>query len=356
MKRVILSVFLAGVSTFTFAQKSEVAEAKKQWGMFQLTKKAETLKEVISHTDKAIADEKSKIMVESWSYRALAASTLAVLDTTSIENADANIKIAQEAVAEAKKLDTKGAEKDNIANADLNIANAVRNGGIIAYNKKDFKKAFEKFSQSTEINPNDTAMYLNAGITAKMIEDYPNAIKNFKKAIELNVPQSKDLYSEVIDINLRLQKDTTAGLENLKAAQVKFPDNPDYIKTETQIYINRGDAAKSEQMLTALAAKEPNNANYQVLLGNIYFSQALNMQNDRKNIDSKKDVGGKQYNALTTKMNGLVDKSLPFYKKALEIEPNNQGALETLKTIYAFKNDTPNYEAIKKRLDALPKQ
>jgi hypothetical protein len=55
-------------------------------------------------------------------------------------------------------------------------------------------------------------------------------------------------------------------------------------------------------------------------------------------------------------MNALLDKSLPFYKKALEVDAKNQGALETLKTIYAFRNDTKNYEDIKKRLDALPKQ
>ena len=59
---------------------------------------------------------------------------------------------------------------------------------------------------------------------------------------------------------------------------------------------------------------------------------------------------------ITTKMNGLLDKSLPFYKKALDIDAKNEGALETLKTIYAFRNDTKNYEEIKKRLDALPKQ
>ncbi|HJY11941.1 MAG TPA: hypothetical protein VJ304_04090, partial [Flavobacterium sp.] len=64
----------------------------------------------------------------------------------------------------------------------------------------------------------------------------------------------------------------------------------------------------------------------------------------------------KEFNEVTGKMNALLDKSLPFYKKALEVDANNQGALETLKTIYAFRNDTKNYDEIKKRLDALPKQ
>ena len=307
----------------------------------------------MAHTDKAIADEKSKVLPEAWSYRALFASSAAILDSTSTANADANLKIAQDAVVEAKKLDTKGSEKDNINLAETNISNAIRNGGVIAYNKKDYKTAYTKFVAATVINPNDTAMYLNAGIAARLNEDYPNMISQFKKVISLNSPQSKDLYSEIISTTLAKQKDTTAALAVIKEATAKFPENTDWIKTETQIYIDRGDAAKSEQMLVALATKEPNNANYQVLLGNIYFSQALKLQADRNKIDPKKV---KEFNEVTGKMNALLDKSLPFYKKALEVDAKNQGALETLKTIYAFRNDTKNYEDIKKRLDALPKQ
>jgi tetratricopeptide (TPR) repeat protein len=362
MKRVFLSILLAGAVSSAFAQKSEITAAKNDWGLFQLTsssastplaKKLESLAKGLAHTDKAIADEKSKVIAEAWSYRALFASSAAILDSTSVANADKNLKIAQDAIVEAKKLDTKGSEKDNIALAETNISNAVRNGGVIAYNKKDYKTAYEKFVAATVINPNDTAMYLNAGIAARNIEDYPGMITQFKKVISLNSPQSKDLYSEVISTVLSKQKDTTAALAIIKEATAKFPENTDWIKTETQIYIDRGDAAKSEQMLVALAAKEPNNPNYQVLLGNIYFSQALKLQADRNKIDPKKV---KEFNEVTGKMNGLLDKSLPFYKKALEVDAKNQGALETLKTIYAFRNDTKNYEDIKKRLDALPKQ
>ncbi|WP_316800357.1 tetratricopeptide repeat protein [Pedobacter frigidisoli] len=362
MKRVFLGIILAGTVSSAFAQKSEVNAAKSNWGITQfmlqnqkgpLDKKLESIKTGLAHTDKAIADEKSKVMPEAWSYRALFASSAAIIDSTSTANADANIKIAQEAIEQAKKLDAKGSEKDNIALAETNVTNAIRNGGVVAYNKKDYKTAYEKFVAATVINPQDTSMYLNAGIAARNIEDYPGMITQFKKVIALNSPQSKDLYSEIISTVLSKQKDTTAGLALIKEATAKFPDNTDWIKTETQIYIDRGDAAKSEQMLVALAAKEPNNPNYQVLLGNIYFSQALKLQNERNKIDQKKV---KEFNEVTVKMNALLDKSLPFYKKALDIDGKNQGALETLKTIYAFRNDTKNYEDIKKRLDALPKQ
>ena len=361
MKKVLLSILFVGVATVTNAQKSEVSDAKKEWILFQasantkgpLDKKLSTLQSGLKHTDLAIANEKSKIMPEAWSYRALFASAAALIDTASAENSDKNLKVAQDAIAQAKTLDTKGAEKENITLAETNISNAVRNAGVIAFNRKDFQTAYKKFVQSTVINPNDTAMYLNAGIAARELKDYPNTIAQFKKVIALNSPQSKDLYSELVGLTLKQQKDTTAGLALLKEAIAKYPDDVDLIKTETQIYIDKGDVVKSEQMLNALATKEPSNANYQVLLGNIYFSQALKLQADRNKIDAKKV---KEFNDVTTKMTGLLDKSLPYYKKALDLDAKNASALETLKTIYAFKNDTKNYEDIKKRLDALPKQ
>jgi len=365
MKKVVLSVLLASVINFAFAQKSEIAEAKKSWAMFQafgaststpLAKKLSQLKDGIKHTDLAIADEKSKVMPEAWSYRALLASAIALSDTVNIKNADFYVKVATEAIDKAKSLDTKGTEKENINISQTNVTNAIKNIGVISYNRKDYKTAYDKFLQSTVINPSDTSMYLNAGIAARNMEDYPKLITMYKKTISFNHPQSEGLYTEIIDITLRKLKDTTAVLNLLKEASAKYPNNPEFIKSETQIYIDRGDIAKSEVMLNKLAEKEPNNPTYQILLGNIYFSQALKLQEERSKIERKKDPNDKQFNAVTAKMTALIDKSLPYYKKAVDVDPVNQAGLETLKTIYSFKSDTKNYEAIKKRLEALPKK
>ncbi|TDG35658.1 tetratricopeptide repeat protein [Pedobacter changchengzhani] len=360
MKKIVLSMFLASAISFAFAQKSEVKEAQKTWEFYYSLgraktpeKKLEDLKNVIAHTDKAIADEKSKVMPEAWIYRALASAEIAVSDTSNLANINANLAIAEEALAKVKALDTKDEQKDYVKAVKATIEVAVRNAGIIAYQKKEYKIAYDKFVESTVINPLDTAMYLNAGIAANGLKDYPNTVKYFKKAIDLGSPQSKELYNQIIQINLAEQKDTTAALATLETAIAKYPENGDFLKTQTQIYLNRGDAEKSLAMLTALAVKEPNNATYQILLGNISFSQALKLQEERNKLDIKKV---KEFQAATAKMKGLLETALPFYKKALEIDPVNRPALETLKTIYAFKNDTKSYDEIKKRFDALPKE
>jgi tetratricopeptide (TPR) repeat protein len=358
MKKVLFSILFVGAATLANAQKSEVADAKKEWNLFQITmsqkpaldKTLAALNSGLKHTDNAIANEKSKNMVEAWSYRALFASAIAASDSLHFDNSIANQKIAEEAVVKAKELDTKGDEKSNIANAEVNITNAIKIRAFTAYNKQDFASALKFFNEATTKNPNDTSMYLNAGIMARNIKNYPEAIRNFKKIIDFNTPNAKDLYSEIINLSLSEVKDTVGAIALLKEASAKFPDAENFIQIETQLYINKGDIAKSEEMLNKLIEKDPKNATYQYLKGDVYYQQAVEIQNKKNKIDPKKV---KESNALTTQITALLDKALPFYLKSSELDPKYAPALEALKRVYAFKNETAKYDAVKKKLDEL---
>ncbi|EDM38384.1 hypothetical protein PBAL39_02177 [Pedobacter sp. BAL39] len=356
MKKVLFSILFAGVATYASAQKSEVTAAKNAWAMLALAKEQtlpenlKTLNEGLAHTDKAIAHEKSKGMPEAWSYRALFSSRIALVDTLDLANAMANQKIAEDAIAQAKTLDAKGDEKSNLEQATLNVDNALRNRAILAYNKKDYATALKAFDEITAKTPNDTAMYVNAGVTAKELQAYPEVIKNFKKAVELGYKDSKVLYSEMVSITFDKLKDSVAGLALVQEAGAKYPDDSYFIGMETDLYIKKGDIAKSQEMLNKLIAKDPKNATYQYLLGDTYYKQALALQTQRNALDPKKT---KEFAAIGAKMTAFIDQSIPYYKTALDIDPKNENALENLKIIYAFKDDKVNYEATKKKLDAL---
>ncbi len=356
MKKVLLSIMFVGVASFASAQKSEINEAKKTWALSgismgkSLEADLKTLDGGLARTDLAIANEKSKILPEAWSYRALFASKIALIDSVDATNSKAKQKIAEEAIVKAEELDKKGSEKDGIAEAKLNIENAIRNRAIYSYKKKDFKTALEAFNEITAKNPNDTTMFVNAGVTAKEVPDYPEVVRNFKKAIDLNYPESKSLYSEIINITMDKLKDSVAGLKLIQDAAAKFPEDAYFIGLETDLYIKSGDIKKSQEMLTKLIAKDPKNSNFQYLLGDTYYKQALNIQNTRNALDVKKK---KEFDELTSQMNKFIDESVPFFKKAIELDPKNVNALENLKIIYMFKSDTPNYEEMKKRLDEI---
>jgi tetratricopeptide (TPR) repeat protein len=357
MKKVLLSMLFLGAAGYANAQKSEVTKAKNSWAMARfangssatLDATLKTLGEGLKNTDNAIANEKSKDMVEAWSYRALFASRIAFVDSLNVANALANDKIATEAIVKAKALDTKGEEKANITEAEQTLDNALKNRAIFAYNKKDYKSALQFFNEQTTKNPNDTATYINAGVTAKQIENYPEMVKNFKKAIDLGYKDGESLYTEVISTSYNQMKDTVGGNALLEAALVKYPENSYFNGIQTDMYIKSGNVAKSQESLTKLIAKDGKNANYQYAMGDTYFKQALDLQTKRNALAPAKK---KEFEAITVKMTGFLDQSLPYYKKAYELDPKMTSALENLKTIYAFKNDTPNYEATKKLLDA----
>lgn len=356
MKKILLSLMFVGVASFANAQKSEINEAKKAWNLLgitagkTLTDHLKSLNDGLAHTDKAIANEKSKDLPDAWSYRALFASRIALVDSVDQKNSKKFQVIAEEAITKAKALDTKGAEKDNIEQASTNVENALRNRAIYAYKAKNFPAALEAFNDITAKHPNDTSMYVNAGVTAKEIPNYPEVIRNFKKAIDLNYKDAKILYSEIINITFDKQKDSVAGLALVKEASAKFPEDSYFIGLETDLYIKSGDIAKSQEMLGKLIAKDPKNATYQYLMGDTYYKQALAVQNKRNSIDAKKV---KEFNAMGVTMMKFIDQSVPYYNAALALDPKNSNALENLKIIYLFKDDKVKYEEVKKKLEAL---
>ena len=357
MRKLILSVLFATTLSFAFAQKSEISEAKKGWNTFQvvgrnlpLDKKISSLKESLAHATTATQNEKTKDSPEAWAYEALLSSSIAVSDTLDDANADANVKVAENAVAEAKKLDTNGEFKDLITSADENIVIAVKNAAFIAYGKKDFKRAYDNFYKAQVINPNDTAMVLNSSLLARSLENYPKAIELSKRLLALGNTQGEGIYTDIVNMQLKNLKDTTAGLATLQEAMVKYPANVNFITNETDIYIKRGEIDKAEKSLLTLVEREPGNALFQAALGNVYLQQAYAKQNDLTNIDQQKNKAG--YTKAKAERDALVDKAMPYYVKSVELDPKNLTALSGLKTIYFFKNDTKNYEETKKKIEA----
>lgn len=356
MRKLILSVLFATTISFAFAQKGEISDAKKGWEVFQavgrnlpLDKKISSLKEALAHATTATQNEKTKDSPEAWAYKALLSSSIAIADTLDNANADANVKVAEDAVVQAKKLDTKGEFKDLITSADENVVIAIKNTAFLAYGKKDFKRAYDNFYKAQEINPNDTAMVLNSSILAKNLANYPKAIELSKRLLAMGNPQSEGIYSDIINMELTNLKDTTAGLATIQEAMVKFPENVNFITSETDIYIKKGETDKAEKSLLTLVQKDPKNALFQAALGNVYLQQAYAKQTELGTIDQQKNKAG--YTKAKTERDALVDKAMPYYLKANEIDPKNMSALSGLKTIYFFKNDTKNYDAIKKKIE-----
>lgn len=359
MKKLFLAMALIGTGISANAQKSEINEAAKAWNLYApmqgkkpLADEIKMLSEGLAHTDKAIVHEKTKDNVQAWSMRAIIAGAISYIDTLDLNNALEKVKIAEEALVKTKELDKDKEEAANIKTTEEYLNIGLQNRSIKAYNAKDYATALAGFEQMLAKNPNDTSMYVNAGVTAKMIKKYPEAIKHFKKAIELNNKDAKTLYTEIINMNLYDLKDTTAAMSLLDEAIVKYPEDENLVSVQTDIYIQRGNIEKVKESLIKLLAKDPNKPVYNYLYGDLFYKDAMNVQDVRNKLPKTKV---KEYNALNAKMAALIDQSIPYYKKALETDPKYRPALEALRGVYGFKGPAAvkDYEDIKKRLAEL---
>ncbi|MBC7566231.1 MAG: hypothetical protein H7223_04625 [Pedobacter sp.] len=389
MKKVLLSMIFASTALLANAQKSEVEAAKKSWMDYANSQNAVTidlgalaskmkvsadkkkeepakpkptlaedlaiLNAGLAHTDLAIAHEKSKDLPTAWSIRALISSRIALIDTTDFQNSIAKQQVASEAIEKAEALNVKKDKsvENDVKDAKDFVENAFSNRGMIAYKRKDYATAYTAFNAMTIKNPQDTSMFVNAGLVARLAEKYPEAVASYRKAIDLGFKDSYSLYSQIVDITGTNLKDSAKYLEVLNEASAKYPDSTAFIGRITDYYTKKGDVVKSQEMLKKLAEKDPKNAVYQYYIGETYFKQALSLQEKRNDIDQKKK---KEYDDMSAKMMANIDLALPYYKKALAIDPKYADAVDKLKSIYGFKNDTANYEAMSKLLITLDKK
>jgi len=369
MKKILLSILFVGVASLANAQRSEVNAAKNTWilisnaGAKTLPETLKMLDDGLAHTDKATADEKTSKLAESWTYRALFASRAAQIDSLDLANSKAKQKIAEEAITKAQSLSPKEDDKKFLKDANEFIEDAVRNRGVFAYKKKDYATALESFNEYTAKNPTDTNMFVNAALMAKQLKNYPEIARNYKAAIALNYPDAALLYKDMINMYLTEVKDSATAITIIQEAAAKYPNDNDLLGMETNYWLRKGDVAKSQEMIKKLIDKNPDNPDYQTAMGDIFFKQADEFQDarnklateleaNRTKVDAKKK---KEYDDLGAKMRGILDQAVPYYKKAAELDPKSGYPLDKLKSIYSFKNDKANEDAVQKQLDALPK-
>ncbi|ADY51631.1 Tetratricopeptide TPR_1 repeat-containing protein [Pseudopedobacter saltans DSM 12145] len=324
MKKVILgAVIFSVISGAAFAQKSEITSAKNNYALFELSlqtkatlkKQLEPLNLAKTSIDKAIMNEKTKSLPEAWAYRGLIYSAIAVTDTIDRTNSDAAFKNAQESITEAKKLDKDNKEKTNIANAERNLSIVMQNRGISAFNKKDFKDAYNSFKYIADVMPEDSTYNMYTAMAASSAQLPDEAIKYYNKTITLN-KKNAGLYQELSRLYLS-KSDTTKALKTIEEGRTQHPENLNLIFDELNIYLNRGQVASQISKIETAISKDPKNKT-------LHF------------------VAGIAYNA-----NKQADKAEAAYKKALEIDPNYSDAIYNLSILYIDKGNAYITEANK---------
>jgi len=315
MKRTILSFMMLSFFFVAMAQKSELSAAKNNYALFEIGLQTKTTMQkqlalldlAKVSTDKAILNEKTKDLAELWAYRGIICSSIAVTDTVNKANAESAFKIALEAIAKAKALDTKKEQEKLIESADRNLTIMMQNKGVAAFKRNDFKEAFSSFKFIADVMPKDTLFNMYTAIAATNAKLYDEAIKYYAITIDIN-SANPSLYQELAKSYLS-KVDTANALKTIEAGRIVHPDFMPLILDELNLYLAKGQVSKQIGKIENAVAKDPKNKT-------LLF------------------VAGISYSA-----NKQIDKAEASYKKALEIDPIYSDAIYNLSVIYINKGN-----------------
>lgn len=374
------------------AQKSEISAAKNNYALFEVTmqskaplkKKLETLNLAKASIDKATEHEKTKNSAEAWTYKAIIYSAISVNDTLNKANANSAFTTAQEAIAKAKSLDKDGKEKVNIENSERNLSIVMQNKGVSAFNKKDYKEAYNAFKYIADVMPSDSLFNMYTAIAANNAQLPDEAIKYYDKTLSLH-SGNPSLYQELGRLYIA-KADTVTALKTLEAGRAKHPDNVSLMFDELNIYLNKGQVASQISKIDAAISKDPKNKTLHFVSGIanasnkdfekaeeaykkaleidpsyadaiynlsiIYIDRGNTFINEANKLPNNK-ASDVKYNSLKGKFEVELGKALPLLEKARELNPKDANVLTTLREVYAKLNKMDKAAQVTKALKEL---
>jgi hypothetical protein len=247
------------------------------------------------------------------------------------------------------------------------------------------------------INISDTISLFYAAACANLANDRAQAKKYYTDLLKYKA-KSVVIYASLSDI-YRIEKDSGASLAVIREGQKLYPNNMQLFLAETNIYLTFGNTEKALLNLKTAAAKDSANPSIFYALGTIYnkivddttkspairekmFEMAIEAY--KKSIKLKPDFFDPNFNLGALYVNKAVyyddkaknlpldadaefkslkaeadkypEAAIPYLEKAIEIQPTDLSALNSLKQIYIRQQKMEKLKALNEKINALPKK
>ncbi len=293
------------------------------------------------------------------------------------------------------------------------LSTFLSNDGSLAFNDKDYKKAYECFTALTEIdklltdnkkeslfeNPEKRNDNLFAqGLSAFAAEMQPEAKAAYEQ-LKNEGYQKPEVY-EILSKVYTQEGESEKALAILEEGREKYPEDERLRLSEIDYYLQANKLDVLTSKLESAIKADPKNVTLYATLGHVYenlsqreykegniemsdkyfdlayqyYIQALEI--DGAHFNTIFNTGALYYNkaAQTTRellemgedystaglrkaeekrseMMSLFDQALPYFKRAEAIDPNDIGTLSALQEIYARKDDLNMAKEFKTRLE-----
>lgn len=379
MRRIALTFLLIGTGLIAFTQNSAVVSAFN----YHRYGKLDQAKEAI---DKAVVHEKTIGDAKAWYYRGNIYLDIANSADENFRNLDPDpLQKAFESYQQSLKLDDKGEYKTDIERYMPMVAESYYNHGVIQYNLGNFKEAALKFARSFDVNRSignvDTTAIYNAAVASTLGGEDQMAKDYYRQALDLNYNRA-DIYSSLAEI-YKKEGDTTLALQTIQQGRGIYPDDFNLLIAETNIYLatdekekammdlekaleldksnptiffavgtiydQMGDFEKAESAYLNAIALNPDyfEANYNI--GALFVNQAADIQTKANDLPLD---AIKEYEEEKMKADKMLEGSIPYLEKALELQPDDVNTMVSLKEIYTRLGMTEKLQKINTMLES----
>ena len=178
------------------------------------------------------------------------------------------------------------------------------------------------------------------------------------------------------------QGEKEKALEAISDAKADNPNDPALLQAEADIYYEMGDTKKYDEIMKKIVKLKPNDPNLYYNLGvasekndkiedaKEYYKKAIELNpefvnayinlstailaEEKEIVKEMNDLGmsdadQKKYEELKDKKKKYYKEAQPYLEKAIELEPNNVGAIQTLMNIYYQLGESKKAEKFRKK-------
>ncbi|WP_313805749.1 tetratricopeptide repeat protein [Flavobacterium sp.] len=263
------------------------------------------------------------------------------------------------------------------------------NASVLAMNAKDYDYALTLLEELKNVKyTGEGTNYLAINKTSKKEELFPDKNQRdlFVKSGTHEKPRDEKIASKKGEIykNYALILVEKGKVEEAKKAVAEArqqdPNDTGLIMTEANLYYQTKDMESYKRLIGEALAKKPNDAdllfNLGVVSGNAgdvesakkYYEKAISIDpkyfnaynnlgllliaDDQKIVSEMNSLGmstkdAKKYDELKAKRQKMLTQAIPYFEKALDLQPANEGVKNLLLGAYQFLEMDAKYKALK---------
>ncbi len=324
-------VLLAGVlllSAISFGQKKEIKKAEKA---LKNGSAVEALT-ILNSAEGLLTSGSGDLRGTFYLVKGKALTRSAGMDTS-------KLMLASEAFSQATSFDSEGSNANGIAAGELELRDKFEDMAGADYEAKRYKEASSKYYAAYGLNKSDTLFLYNAALVAKMGKDYESAGTYFNSLIDLGYT---GITKQFTATNKETGESEPFGSKGQRDLMVKAGThiNPTIETSESkresillglaQIYIDNGDSEKAVALIEEVRKTNPDDSNLIQVEADIAYGQGdiahyNKLMQEMIALEPNNPALYNNFGVASAKL-GLKEEAIGYYKKALELDPNNPGA------------------------------